>query len=38
LFQGGVVGLVLGGTTAWFVAQNVRSARKSEEEEPEESA
>jgi len=24
LFQGGVIGLVLGGSTAWFVAQNVR--------------
>ena len=24
LFQGGVIGLVLGGSTAWFVAHNVR--------------
>lgn len=24
LFQGGLVGLVLGGTTAWFVANNIR--------------
>jgi predicted CXXCH cytochrome family protein len=28
IFQGGVVGLVLGGTTAWFVANNLRSARR----------
>jgi hypothetical protein len=28
LFQGGVVGLVLGGTTAWFVAGNVRRRRE----------
>lgn len=35
LFQGGVVGLVLGGTTAWFVSQNVRRSRKNEEEEQE---
>lgn len=33
LFQGGVVGLVLGGTTAWFVSQNVRRSRRNEEEE-----
>lgn len=31
LFQGGVVGLVLGGSTAWIVAHNVRR-RKQEEE------
>ncbi len=24
LFQGGIIGLVLGGSTAWFVARNVR--------------
>jgi predicted CXXCH cytochrome family protein len=36
LFQGGVVGLVLGGTTAWFVAQNVRARRRREEAEDEE--
>ncbi len=36
LFQGGVVGLVLGATTAWFVAQNVRrSQRDSNGEEQE---
>lgn len=28
IFQGGIVGLVLGGTTAWFVAHNVRRARR----------
>lgn len=28
IFQGGVVGLILGGTTAWFVANNVRNARR----------
>ncbi|MCB9419634.1 MAG: hypothetical protein H6667_07510 [Ardenticatenaceae bacterium] len=32
LFQGGVVGLTLGGTTAWFVAQNIRARRREEEE------
>ena len=31
LFQGGVIGLVLGGTTAWFMAFNARSARQREE-------
>ncbi len=38
LFQGGVVGIVLGGTTAWIVARNVRrlpGKEKSEEEEAE---
>lgn len=33
LFQGGVVGLVLGSSTAWIVASNVRRARRDEEEE-----
>jgi hypothetical protein len=36
LFQGGVVGLALGGTTAWFVAQNVRARRREEDEHDEE--
>ncbi|WP_420631319.1 multiheme c-type cytochrome [Candidatus Leptofilum sp.] len=31
LFQGGVLGLVLGGSTAWFVANNVRQRREHEE-------
>lgn len=35
LFQGGVVGLVLGGSTAWFVSQNVRRTKKSDEDENE---
>jgi predicted CXXCH cytochrome family protein len=35
LFQGGVVGLVLGGSTAWVVASNVRGGRKEEEDEDE---
>lgn len=30
LFQGAVVGLVLGGSTAWFVSQNVRRGREEE--------
>ena len=34
IFQGGVVGLILGGTTAWFVANNLRSARRENENEP----
>src|SRR5690606_35919052 len=34
IFQGGVVGLVLGGTTAWFIANNLRSARREDEHEP----
>lgn len=34
IFQGGVVGLVLGGMTAWFVANNLRSARREQENEP----
>jgi predicted CXXCH cytochrome family protein len=33
LFQGGIVGLVLGGSTAWFVSQNMRSRRQREEDE-----
>ena len=32
LFQGAMIGLVLGGSTAWFVGQNLRS-RSDEEEE-----
>jgi predicted CXXCH cytochrome family protein len=35
LFQGGVLGLVLGGSTAWFVASNVRVRRESEGDEDE---
>ena len=30
LFQGGVLGLVLGGSTAWFVANNIRQRREYE--------
>ena len=33
LFQGGVIGLVLGGSTAWFVAHNVRRGRELEEDQ-----
>ena len=33
LFQGGIIGLVLGGTTAWLVAHNVRHRREEEDEE-----
>lgn len=33
LFQGGVVGLVLGGSTAWIVAHNIRRGRREEEGE-----
>lgn len=36
LFQGGVVGLVLGGSTAWVVANNVRRGRKEQDEETDE--
>ena len=36
LFQGGVVGLVLGGSTAWIVARNVRRAPGEDEEEVDE--
>ena len=32
LFQGGIVGLVLGGSSAWFVAGNIRQRRKDDEE------
>jgi predicted CXXCH cytochrome family protein len=32
LFQGGVVGLVLGGSTAWFVAHNARRGRAEQEQ------
>ena len=35
LFQGGVLGLVLGGSTAWFVANNVRQRREYEGEDDE---
>ena len=31
LFQGGIVGLVLGGTTAWLVSSNVRGRREEDE-------
>jgi hypothetical protein len=35
LFQGGIVGLVLGATTAWFVASNARARREeSAKDEP----
>jgi predicted CXXCH cytochrome family protein len=33
LFQGAVIGLVLGGSTAWIVGQNIRPRSKEEEEE-----
>ncbi len=33
LFQGAVVGLVLGGSTAWFVGQNLRGRSDEEDEE-----
>jgi hypothetical protein len=33
LFQGAVIGLVLGATTAWVVNQNIRNQPKEEEEE-----
>ena len=38
LFQGGVIGLVLGGSTAWIIAHNVRrsTSREGTEEEDEE--
>jgi predicted CXXCH cytochrome family protein len=35
LFQGGVIGLVLGGTTAWFVAHNARRRLHSGEHQEE---
>jgi len=31
IFQGGIVGLVLGGSTAWFVAQNIRAGRREDD-------
>ena len=34
LFQGGVIGLVLGGTTAWFMASNARRSRPREDDNP----
>jgi predicted CXXCH cytochrome family protein len=37
IFQGGVVGLVLGGSTAWVIANNVRRGRKEEDEAEDES-
>ena len=36
IFQGGIVGLVLGGSTAWVVAHNVRRGRPEEEDNDEE--
>ncbi len=33
LFQGAIIGLVLGGSTAWIVANNVRSRPQEDEEE-----
>jgi hypothetical protein len=36
VFQGGVVGLVLGGSTAWFIASNLRNSRREIEDEPNE--
>lgn len=33
LFQGGVIGLVLGGSTAWFVAHNAGRARRQDGED-----
>lgn len=35
LFQGGVVGLALGGSTAWFVAHNIRARRREENDDGE---
>ena len=32
LFQGAIVGLVLGGTTAWLVSQNMKRNRMTNEE------
>lgn len=31
IFQGAIVGLVLGGTTAWFVSQNIRAGRREDD-------
>ncbi len=36
LFQGGIVGLALGGSTAWFMAHNVRKRSKEEQDDEEE--
>ncbi len=36
IFQGGVVGLVLGGSTAWVVSSNIRRVRQEDEEDEEE--
>lgn len=36
IFQGGVVGLVLGGSTAWIIASNLRRGRREDEVEHEE--
>ena len=33
LFQGAVIGLVLGGSTAWVVGQNLRQRDEEEEED-----
>jgi hypothetical protein len=33
LFQGAIIGLVLGGSTAWVVSQNIRRGQDEEEEE-----
>jgi hypothetical protein len=35
LFQGGVIGLVLGGSTAWLVARNARRSQEGEDHEEE---
>lgn len=35
LFQGGILGLVFGGTTAWYVANNVRMRQETEEDSDE---
>ena len=35
LFQGGIVGLVLGASTAWIVSRNVRRSPDTEEKEEE---
>ena len=34
IFQGGIVGLVLGGSTAWFIANNIRTNRRETADEP----
>lgn len=39
IFQGGLVGLALGGTTAWFVSQNIRAReleKKDDDDQPKE--